>query len=121
MLSYAGCMANTKSAKKQIRQSARKKANNLFWKKKIKSVTKTLRETMETKNGNTDILVKEQSGLQKVLDKAAKNRVIHRNKASRLKSRYAKKIAAQSQTLKEPSTKVTAKPKSKSKRGRAKS
>lgn len=115
-------MANTKSAKKQIRQSARKKANNLFWKRKIKSVTKTFKETVDAKNGKTDILVKEQSNLQKVLDKAAKNQVIHRNKANRLKSRYARKIAAQAQITTEPVAKPVAKttakskPKSKSKR-----
>jgi small subunit ribosomal protein S20 len=119
MLSYAGYMANTKSAKKQIRQSARKKANNGFWKKKIKSVTKTFKETLDTKNNKTDILVKEQSSLQKVLDKAAKNQVIHRNKANRLKSRYARKIAAQSQTATESVAKEVAK--KRTKRARAKS
>jgi small subunit ribosomal protein S20 len=117
MLSYAGYMANTMSAKKQIRQSAKKKANNLFWKRKIKSISKTLQETIETKHGNNDILVKEQSNLQKALDKAAKNQVIHKNKANRLKSRYARKIAAQSQKPKEPVEKAVAKSKPRTKPG----
>ena len=40
-------------------------------------------------------LVKEEvSLLQKTLDKAAKNKIIHKNKANRLKSKYAKRISA---------------------------
>ncbi|HLC93731.1 MAG TPA: 30S ribosomal protein S20 [Patescibacteria group bacterium] len=92
-------MANTRSAKKALKQSYKKKAHNLFWKKKIKAVSKTITGVLEVKSGvsagNSDILNKEQAALQKLLDKAAKNKVIHKNKANRLKSRYAKKIAAQ--------------------------
>ncbi|KKS19193.1 MAG: 30S ribosomal protein S20 [candidate division WWE3 bacterium GW2011_GWC1_41_7] len=92
-------MANTSSAKKALRQSYKKRAHNQFWKRKIKAVSKTITGTLETKGSvsakNSDILVKEHAVLQQLLDKAAKNKVIHRNKANRLKSRYAKKIAAQ--------------------------
>ena len=49
---------------------------------------------MQTKKVDIDILNKELSVLQKVLDKASKNKVIHKNKAARLKSRYAKKVSA---------------------------
>ena len=57
---------------------------------------KTLGETLETKKPQTDILNSQLSAFQKVLDKAAKEKVIHKNKADRLKSRYAKKISAHS-------------------------
>ena len=36
--------------------------------------------------------------LQQVLDKSSKEKVIHKNKANRLKSRYARKVSALSKT-----------------------
>ncbi|MFC1622258.1 30S ribosomal protein S20 [Patescibacteria group bacterium] len=105
-------MPNTKSAKKALRGSNRKRLYNAFWKKRIKSSTKNLERALATKKASTDILNKELVVLQKALDKAIKKDVIHKNKANRLKSRYAKKIAAQAQTksskpkpVKKPGTK----------------
>jgi len=40
--------------------------------------------------------------LQGVLDKASKEKVIHKNKANRLKSRYARKVSALSKTTGKP-------------------
>jgi small subunit ribosomal protein S20 len=91
-------MANTQSAKKAQRQSNKKRAHNLFWKRKIKSLTKTITQTLGTKKENTDILIKEMATLQKTVDKAAKSKVIHKNKANRIKSIYVKRIAAQAKS-----------------------
>ena len=88
-------MANTASAKKAIRSSARKGQHNLFWKKKIHTLVRTLKKSLSTKEADVGILNTQLSALQKALDKAAKEKVIHKNKADRLKARYAKKIAAQ--------------------------
>jgi len=60
----------------------------------VKEAVKILKDSVENKQVDADILNKELMALQKVLDKAAKNNVIHKNKANRLKSRYAKKITA---------------------------
>jgi len=60
----------------------------------VKESVKLLKDNVENKQVDADILNKELMALQKVLDKAAKNNVIHKNKANRLKSRYAKKITA---------------------------
>jgi len=87
-------MPNIKSAKKALRQSIKKRQHNLYWKRQIKTAVKSLKQNLENDPKNTDILKKEEVGLQKVLDKAAKNKVIHKNKANRLKSRFAKKISA---------------------------
>jgi len=75
-------MAKTKNAKKAHRGSERKKQHNLFWKKRIKVARKS-------------VLLNDESlkNVQSVLDKAANNKVIHKNKAARLKSRFAKKVA----------------------------
>jgi small subunit ribosomal protein S20 len=86
-------VANTKSAKKAIRSSQRKYEHNLFWKRRIKAASKNVKKLLE-EGANADILKENLSILQKVLDKASKKKVIHRNKANRLKSRFANKIAA---------------------------
>lgn len=86
-------MANTKSAKKNIRASLRKKAHNLGWKSKVKSAAKAIKDSIHTK-ASVETLVQKLQLLQKAADKAAKNKAIHKNKANRLKSRYAQKISA---------------------------
>lgn len=93
MLLYNPIMANTKSAKKNIRSSAKKKAHNDMWEARFKSAKKSLSKSLSA--GEAEEVVKEKFvGLQKSLDKAAKEKVIHKNKANRVKSKYAKKIAA---------------------------
>ena len=87
-------MANTKSAKKAIRSSARKASHNSMWEKMIKDATKSLKAELEVKSPKAEDLNTRLTKLQKVLDKAAKEKVIHKNKANRIKSRYAKKITA---------------------------
>ena len=81
-------MANHKSAKKRIRQSAKKRVANRYYKKSTRTFIQNLRE-MEDK-------VKAQEFLPKVvsmIDKLAKRNIIHSNKASNLKSKLAKQVA----------------------------
>lgn len=75
-------MAKTANAKKAHRGSEAKKQHNLFWKKRIKVAQKA-----------TPLDGESYKTLQSVLDKAANNKVVHKNKAARLKSRFAKKLA----------------------------
>lgn len=89
-------MPNIMSAKKALRQSQRKRAHNLFWKKRIKGVIKEVENLLKTKDVSLDILKEKESLLQKYVDKAAKKKVIAKNKADRLKSRYAQRITAYS-------------------------
>ena len=74
-------MPVTKSAKKALRRDRRRATINKRIKEKIKEVLKRVRKSPTKKN------LQEASS---VLDKAAKKKVIHKNKASRLKSRLAK-------------------------------
>jgi len=92
MILYNPIMANTKSAKKNIRSSARKKAHNDRWEMKYKSARKSLSKAISAKE--KDSLKEKFVLLQKYLDKAAKEKTIHKNKANRVKSIYARKIAA---------------------------
>jgi small subunit ribosomal protein S20 len=78
-------MAITKSAKKALRQSIRRKARNLVYREKIKSLLKEARNLVSQKK------VEEAKSLiakiYQALDKAAKKGVIKKNTASRKKSR----------------------------------
>jgi len=93
MLSYGSFMPNTKSAKKAVRSSNRKNEHNLLWKKKIRDALRALKGGIDDKEP-VDLLEKKLISLQKVLDKASKEKVIHKNKANRVKSIYAGKVSA---------------------------
>lgn len=81
-------MPITKSAKKALRQSKRRRLKNLMKKEKIKSLTKKLRKVLTA--GNTEEAKKLMPEIYKALDKAAKTGVIKKNAASRKKSRLTK-------------------------------
>lgn len=74
-------MPITSSAKKKMRRDIRKKVLNATQKQLTKKAIKTAR-----RNPNLDTF----KVAQKSLDKAAKNNLIHKNKAARLKSRLSK-------------------------------
>jgi small subunit ribosomal protein S20 len=84
-------MPITRSAKKALRQSLRRRTRNLKRKEAYKNAAKNLKKL--TAAGKVDDARKLLPQLYKVLDKAAKTRVIHQNKAGRLKSRLTKLIA----------------------------
>lgn len=84
-------MPNTKSAAKAMRQAARRKAYNLATKDKFKSAVKTVKKAVTA--GTKDAAVESLKAAMSALDKAAKKGVIHKNTASRKKSRLAKQLA----------------------------
>ena len=83
-------MPITKSAKKAWRQSLRKKARNLIYKRKMKDLVKEVRKLVLGKKIEEAKKILPQ--VYKILDKAVKVRMIKRNAASRKKSRIAKAI-----------------------------
>ncbi|MBI2624818.1 MAG: 30S ribosomal protein S20 [Candidatus Nealsonbacteria bacterium] len=83
-------MPITKSAKKAIRQSLKRKAHNLVYKNKIKRLIKEVRKLVLGKK--TDEAKKLLPALYKILDKAAKENVIKKNTSARRKSRITKMI-----------------------------
>ncbi|MBT6401080.1 30S ribosomal protein S20 [candidate division WWE3 bacterium] len=87
-------MANTQSAKKAIRGSEKKRQHNLFWKRRIRAAARNIINLSKEEKADAKLLNENLVVLQKILDKAAKKKVIHKNKANRLKSRYAKKVTA---------------------------
>jgi small subunit ribosomal protein S20 len=83
-------MAITKSAKKAIRQSLKRKEQNSVYKNKIKSLVKQAKAfVLAKKNEDAKKILPE---IYAALDKAAKVGVIKKNNASRRKSRLTKLI-----------------------------
>lgn len=83
-------MPQTKSAKKALRQNIRRRRRNLARKKKLNEIIKNYRKLIMAKK--IEEAEKYLPQVYKFLDKMAKVHFIHKNKASRLKSRLAKKL-----------------------------
>ncbi len=82
-------MANHKSALKRIRSNETKRLRNKYQHKTTRNAVRILRASEDKKEA--------QALLPKVismLDKLAKNNIVHKNKASNLKSKLAKHVAA---------------------------
>ncbi len=85
-------MANRRQSIKKIRVDKRRHAVNLAIRSELRSVTRKLRELLTTKNKAE--VEKAARALFSKLDKAVKKNIIHRNRASRLKSRFHVKVRA---------------------------
>lgn len=83
-------MAITKSAKKALRQSLKRKESNSVYKNKLKGLIKELRFLVVSKR--IDDAKKLLPQVYKALDKTAKVGVIKKNAADRKKSRLTKLI-----------------------------
>jgi len=81
-------MANHKSALKRIRSNEAKRLRNKYQHKTTRNAVRDLRAA-EDKTAATGLLSKVVS----MLDKLAKNNVIHKNKAANLKSKLTKHVA----------------------------
>lgn len=83
-------MPVTQSAKKALRQNVKRRARNLVYKNKIKSLMKKARALVgEKKMKEANELMPQ---IYQALDKAAKVGVIKKNAAARTKSRITKLI-----------------------------
>jgi len=83
-------MAITKSAKKALRQNAKRREKNIVYKDKLKDLIKELKDLV-AKN-NLDGAKKLLPQVYKALDKTAKVGIIKKNMADRKKSRLTKLI-----------------------------
>lgn len=84
-------MPNTKSAAKAMRQALRRRNTNSKTRAKVKNATKQVKKLVGDKN--VDDALKALRDAMSALDKAVKKGVVHKNTASRKKSRMAKSIA----------------------------
>ncbi|RMG78588.1 MAG: 30S ribosomal protein S20 [Bacteroidetes bacterium] len=82
-------MANIKSAKKRIRQIAKRRLHNRYYHKTTRNAIKKLRNTTDKKEA-LEMLPK----VVAMIDKLAKRNIIHKNKAANLKSKLTKHVNA---------------------------
>ena len=83
-------MPNLPSAKKRLRQNAKKRLRNQIAKTRIKNTTRKALEASAAP------LSDEAKDAVRAIDKAAAKGIIHRNTAARKKSRLAKRLATAS-------------------------
>lgn len=80
-------MANHKSSEKRIRQDKKKTLHNKYYAKTMRNAVRKLRATTDKEEA-----VKQFPLVQKMLDKLAKQNIIHSNKAANIKSSLAQHI-----------------------------
>lgn len=84
-------MAHSLSAKKRVKQNTKKKATNRARKSVIKTQLKDFDEAV--KGGDKKVAAEQYKKLVKKVDKIAVTSSMHKNKAARVKSRMAKRLA----------------------------
>ena len=80
-------MAHHLSAKKRIRQTESRRVRNKYSARTTRNAVKKLRNTTEKEAAS-----EQYPKVVSMLDKLAKNNVIHKNKAANLKSKLAKHV-----------------------------
>ena len=80
-------MANHQSSIKRIRQTEKRRLENKYYAKTTRNAIKKLRTTREKA-----VAVEQYPEVVSMLDKLAKKNVIHKNKASNLKSKLSNYI-----------------------------
>ena len=81
-------MANHKSSLKRIRQEQKRRLHNRYYAKTMRNAVRKLRAT-----NDKAAALEMYPSVQKILDKLAKVNIIHKNKASNLKSKLMHYIA----------------------------
>lgn len=82
-------MAHHKSSKKRIRQDAKKRIHNRYYKKSTRSAVKKLREMTDQAEAKAFL-----PKVIAMIDKLAKTNQIHKNNASNQKSKLTKFVNA---------------------------
>lgn len=78
------------SAKKRVRSSKKKTEVNREWKDNVKNAIKDFEDLIEEKK--VEEAEKQLKETKSIIDKAVKNNILHKNNASRKKSRLTKML-----------------------------
>ena len=84
-------MAHSLSAKKRVRQNAKRRLINRARKSEIKTVIKSFETAVGS--GNKKTAAEQYKIVVRKLDKVAAKGTIHKNRAARLKSRLVRRLA----------------------------
>jgi small subunit ribosomal protein S20 len=82
-------MPTHKSAAKRARQSQKKKVHNKYYAKTMRNAVKRLRDTTDKSEAE-----EKYPKVVSMIDKLAKKNIIHKNKASNLKSKLKKHVTS---------------------------
>ncbi|NND08234.1 MAG: 30S ribosomal protein S20 [Saprospiraceae bacterium] len=82
-------MAQHKSSKKRIRQDAKKRLRNRYYKKSTRTAIRKLRTLSEKAEAETYL-----PKVISMIDRLAKRNSLHKNKAANLKSKLTKYVAS---------------------------
>jgi small subunit ribosomal protein S20 len=80
-------MANHKSALKRIRQTAKRREHNRYYAKTMRNAVRRFRELDNKKEAEEKL-----PEIVALIDKLAKKSIIHKNKASNLKSKLTRHV-----------------------------
>lgn len=80
-------MANHKATKKDVRQATKRRERNKYYGKTTRNAVRELRALTDK-----SAAAKELPEVVAMIDKLAKRGIIHKNKASNLKSKLSKKV-----------------------------
>jgi small subunit ribosomal protein S20 len=85
-------MANSAQARKRARQTIKQRAHNMAQRSEIRTAIKKVRKAIE--DGNQEAALKQMHESQSVIDRIADKKIMHKNTASRTKSRLVHAIKA---------------------------
>ena len=80
-------MPTHKSAEKRVRQDQKKRLHNKYYAKSMRTAVKKLRNTTDKEKAQEQL-----PRLFSMVDKLTKKNIIHKNKASNLKSKLTKHV-----------------------------
>ncbi|MCX7228471.1 MAG: 30S ribosomal protein S20 [Burkholderiales bacterium] len=83
-------MANIASARKRARQAVKQNAHNSSLRSRLRTAIKSVRKAMAT--GDKTVAAAQMKASTSVIDSIADKRIIHKNAASRYKSRLSAAI-----------------------------
>ncbi len=85
-------MANSAQARKRARQSIAQRGHNMAQRSELRTAIKKVRKAIEA--GDQDAALKQMHDSQSVIDRISDKKIMHKNTASRTKSRLVTAIKA---------------------------
>ena len=86
-------MANHQATKKDVRQATKRRERNRYYGKTTRNAIRDLKELKENKAASEQL-----PEVISMIDKLAKKGIIHKNKASNIKSKLARRVNGLAQT-----------------------
>ena len=80
-------MANHQATKKDVRQATKRRDRNRYYGKTTRNAIRDLREIKDNKSAGEQL-----PGVVSMIDKLAKKGIIHKNKASNIKRKLARRV-----------------------------